>query len=68
MKKALVRGLAAVAVVGALGFGTVQAFATDSGPKPVGCNSWACRNECAPFGGNLGPGGPGQPLVCRCCG
>jgi hypothetical protein len=33
-----------------------------------GCTAWACRLECAPFGGALVPGGPGKPLQCACCG
>ena len=66
--KTLFRLLAAVAVSGALGFGAVQALAIDDTPDAVGCRSFACRTECAPFGGDLGPGGPGKPLTCYCCG
>jgi len=58
----------AIAAVVPMGFGIVQATASTTAPKPVGCNSFACRAECAPFGGDLGPGGPGQPLRCLCCG
>ncbi len=32
------------------------------------CTQWACRTECAPFGGHLVAGGPGKPLQCACCG
>jgi hypothetical protein len=63
--------LAGTVFAGAMVFGTMQAIATDAsdpGTQYVGCNSWACKKECAPFGGDLGPGGPGKPLKCLCCG
>lgn len=59
--------LLAAAVVGPLGFGVLQATASPPA-KPVGCKSFACKTECAPFGGDLVPGGPGKPLRCACCG
>ena len=55
----------------AMGFGATQAIATggdDPGTRYESCTAWACKQECAPFGGDLGPGGPGKPLVCYCCG
>lgn len=54
-----------------MGFGVSQAIATDAddpGTRYESCSAWACRQECAPFGGSLGPGGPGKPLICYCCG
>jgi hypothetical protein len=63
--------LAAAVFASAMAFGTMQAIATDAsqpGTQYVGCNSWACRKECGSFGGDLGPGGPGKPLKCYCCG
>ena len=57
----------ALAFAGSIGFGLKQATASDA-PKPAGCNSFACRAECPGFGGELGPGGPGKPLQCFCCG
>ena len=60
--------LLTLSVAGTMGFGIVQATAsTPKGPQ-VGCNSFACHTECAPFGGDLVPGGPGKPLRCACCG
>ena len=59
------------AFVAAMGFGAAQAVATETGTAGTqyeSCNSWACRNECPGFGGSLGPGGPGKPLQCYCCG
>lgn len=55
----------------AMAFGATQAIATDMddpGTRYEACNAWACKKECAPFGGDLGPGGPGKPLQCYCCG
>lgn len=63
--------LAGAVFAAAMTFGAVQAIATDGsepGTQHEGCNSWACKKECAPFGGDLGPGGPGKPLQCYCCG
>lgn len=55
----------------AMGFGAFQVVAND-GTNPrdtqASCNAWACRQECGSLGGNLGPGGPGKPLKCYCCG
>lgn len=58
----------AIAIAGPLGFGVLQATTASADPQPVGCKSFACRTECAPFGGDLVPGGPGKPLRCACCG
>ncbi len=55
----------------AMGFGAAQAVATETnteGTQYASCSAWACRTECAGFGSNLGPGGPGKPLKCSCCG
>lgn len=62
--------VAAIAFAGSIGFGMTQAMATTTSPAPAAgtCNQWACRTECAPFGGHLVPGGPGKPLRCACCG
>jgi hypothetical protein len=54
-----------------MAFGAAQAIATnngETGSQLVGCNSFACKKECGALGGNLGPGGPGKPLKCFCCG
>lgn len=63
--------LAALLFSTAMGFGVFQ-VAADSGvsaqPQEGSCDAWACRTECQGFGGDLGPGGPGQGLVCYCCG
>jgi len=58
----------AIAVVVPMGFGVVQATASTTTSKPASCNAFACQTECAPFGGELGPGGAGEPLRCYCCG
>lgn len=60
----------AFAFLGSLAVGARQAVSSDGPATPEGgsCNQWACKTECAPFGGSLGPGGPGEPLQCRCCG
>ncbi|ALN90563.1 hypothetical protein LG3211_1587 [Lysobacter gummosus] len=53
-----------------MGFGAFQVVA-GNGSAPAqseSCDAFACRTECAEFGGDLGPGGPGRPLVCYCCG
>lgn len=66
--RALVMG---ALVAAAFGFGATQAIATetgDIGTRYESCSAWACKQECAPFGGDLGPGGPGKPLQCYCCG
>ncbi len=67
-----IRNVIATAIfASAMGFGAMQAIATDAsdpGTRYWGCNAWACKKECAPFGGDLGPGGPGKPLQCYCCG
>ena len=62
--------LAALLFSTAMGFGAAQVFASNGmkSDTQASCDSWACRKECAPFGGNLGPGGPGEPLQCYCCG
>lgn len=63
--------IATVAFVAAMSFGAAQAIATDGnspGTRYAGCSSTACRAECPGFGGDLGPGGPGKPLTCYCCG
>ncbi|HLL23430.1 MAG TPA: hypothetical protein VK427_14935 [Kofleriaceae bacterium] len=61
--------LAAIAFAGSMGFGVTQAVATTESPDTAyTCGQWACRIECAPFGGHLVPGGPGKPLRCACCG
>ena len=61
--------LAVIGFLGTIGFGVAQATATRAPAAPsAGCNAFACRAECAPFGGDLGPGGPGEPLRCFCCG
>ncbi len=72
LSKATIRNLLlGVAVSAAMGFGAAQAIATDSaapGTQHESCSAYACKLECAPFGGSLGPGGPGKPLQCYCCG
>jgi hypothetical protein len=65
---ALRNGMAAAVFLACMGFGAVQATAGDGIEKDAACSAWACQQECAPFGGELGPGGPGKPLVCYCCG
>jgi len=61
--------VAAIGFLGTIGFGVAQATTTRAPVAPsVGCSSFACRAECAPFGGDLVPGGPGEPLRCACCG
>lgn len=63
--------LAALLFSTAMGFGATQVFADDGMRKDAqqaACDAWQCREECAGFGGELGPGGPGQPLQCYCCG
>jgi hypothetical protein len=63
--------LAAAVFASAMTFGAVQAIATDAsqaGTQYAGCTSPACKKECGSFGGSLGPGGPGKPLKCYCCG
>jgi hypothetical protein len=61
--------LVASAFIGAMGFGTMQAVATDAPADRAACGrQWQCDDECGPLGGHLGPGGPGQPLECYCCG
>ncbi|MGH8084599.1 MAG: hypothetical protein ACREPV_04925 [Lysobacter sp.] len=62
--------LAALLFSTAMGFGAAQVFASNGmkGDTQVSCDSWACRKECGSFGGDLGPGGPGEPLQCYCCG
>ncbi|MFD0325312.1 hypothetical protein [Lysobacter gummosus] len=62
--------LASLLFTAAMGFGTFQVVA-GNGSAPAqseSCDAFACRTECAEFGGDLGPGGPGRPLVCYCCG
>ena len=66
--RSLVLGAAFAA---AMVFGAAQAIATETntaGTEYASCSAWACRTECPGFGGNLGPGGPGKPLKCFCCG
>jgi hypothetical protein len=59
----------ALVVAGGLGLGTRPAQSKPDPASPQGlCNQTACRAECGVFGGHLGPGGPGEPLQCRCCG
>lgn len=59
----------AVAVAAPMGFGILQATASpEATSSGAHCNSFACRTECAPFGGDLTAGGPGEPLRCACCG
>ncbi|MCI2261955.1 hypothetical protein [Xanthomonas indica] len=65
---ALRNGMLAAVFLASMGFGAVQAIAGDGIEKEAACSAWACQQECAPFGGELGPGGPGQPLICYCCG
>ncbi|MBB6367292.1 MULTISPECIES: hypothetical protein [Xanthomonas] len=65
---ALRNGMLAAVFLASMGFGAVQATAGDGIEKEAACSAWACQQECAPFGGELGPGGPGQPLICYCCG
>lgn len=65
--KRIKTALVTAGVAGSLVFGFVQATA-EAETRPAACNAWACRTECAPFGGELGPGGPGKPLQCYCCG
>jgi hypothetical protein len=61
--------LAAASFACALTLGAGQAIATDGTQAPAeSCSAWACRQECGVFGGDLGPGGPGKPLQCYCCG
>lgn len=61
--------LAATLFSVAMGFGAFQAFASGGAQsEQASCNAWACRQECGALGGNLGPGGPGKPLRCYCCG
>lgn len=62
--------VAAIAFAGSMAFGVTQAMATTESPNDAAgtCDQWACQIECAPFGGHLVPGGPGQPLQCACCG
>lgn len=71
-RKVSFRSLVAGALfAAAMGFGATQAIATDGddpGTRYEACNSWQCRQECPGFGGTLGPGGPGRPLTCYCCG
>ncbi len=66
------RSMIATAVfVAAMSFGAAQAIATEGsnpGTQYHSCDSIACVAECGSFGGSLGPGGPGKPLVCYCCG
>lgn len=69
--RALRAALAALLFSTAMGFGAAQVFADDGvrGDAPqAACDAWACREECGEFGGELGPGGPGKPLMCYCCG
>lgn len=67
-----IRSMIATAVfVAAMSFGAVQAIATEGsnpGTQYQSCNNIACIAECEGFGGDLGPGGPGKPLTCYCCG
>jgi hypothetical protein len=58
----------ALSVVGTMGFGVLQATASTEPTTRASCGAFACRTECAPFGGDLVPGGPGRPLQCACCG
>lgn len=70
-KRSLRTILASVSFAAMMAFGASQAVATDAddpGTRYESCTAWACKQECAPFGGSLGPGGPGKPLVCYCCG
>lgn len=63
--------IASVSFAAMMAFGASQAIATDAddpGTRYASCSAWACKQECAPFGGDLGPGGPGKPLICYCCG
>lgn len=62
--------LAALLFSAAMSFGAFQVIAGNgAAPAPSeSCDSFACRSECPEFGGELGPGGPGRPLVCYCCG
>lgn len=62
--------LAALLFSAAMGFGAFQVVAGDGAApsQESSCDSIACRTECGDFGGELGPGGPGRPLVCYCCG
>ena len=66
--KTMRNAAAAALFVGCMGFGAMQAMAEDGEDREASCSAWACAQECAPFGGQLGPGGPGQPLQCYCCG
>ncbi|MBN6151754.1 hypothetical protein JR065_15515 [Xanthomonas sp. AmX2] len=61
-------GIVAALFLTSMGFGAMQAVAGDGAETKAACSAWACQQECAPFGGDLGPGGPGQPLQCYCCG
>lgn len=63
--------LAALLFSTAMSFGAFQVVAGDGAgvqAENEACSAWACRQECQGFGGDLGPGGPGQPLQCYCCG
>ena len=43
--------VAAIGFLGTIGFGVAQATTTRAPAAPsVGCSSFACRAECAPFG------------------
>lgn len=62
--------LAALLFSTAMGFGAATVFAGNGmrGDTQASCDAWACRAECGSLGGELGPGGPGEPLQCYCCG
>lgn len=57
------RGMVALAVAGALGFGASQAVATTAAPvdQPRACNP-VCKPDCDGFGGEL------RHWSCLCCG
>lgn len=57
----LKRGLLALAVAGALGFGASQAVATPATQVDRSCNP-ICKPDCQGFGGQL------QGWTCLCCG
>ncbi|MBN7135352.1 hypothetical protein A7A76_01505 [Lysobacter enzymogenes] len=62
--------LAALLFCAAMGFGAFQVVAGNgAAPEQSNyCDHVSCRAECPDFGGDLGPGGPGRPDVCYCCG
>ncbi|HKE17773.1 MAG TPA: hypothetical protein VKB80_23015 [Kofleriaceae bacterium] len=69
--KTLRCALLALAFIGSMGAMKVGASEPPTALPPSesgSCNQFACRQECGPLGGDLVPGGPGQPLRCACCG